>query len=114
MTFLAKLRSLFQGCSSEAVTGVTVLLNASHRSRAGNVHPHQWEVTAFWPEQQDAMISRYRLTDLLSNFEGKCLPDKWSRGEQLAQVICEDLKCTRVEVRRHAEGIIAIYPGLSR
>jgi hypothetical protein len=60
------------------------------------------------------MVLKYILREWLSTFEGKHLPDRFSTSEQLAYAIWHDLdKCVRVEVRRHAEGIIAIYPPVS-
>ena len=114
MTVLWKLRSVIAGLvgahmptGSKVSTGATVLLKAQHRSNAGNMHSHEWEITAIWPDHYDAMICKYRLSNWLSEFEGKCLPDRLARGESLALAILHDLGCARVEVRRHAEGIYA-------
>jgi len=116
MTVLWKLRSAIAGMvgahmpnASKARTGATELLRATHASLGGNVHPHEWEITAIWPEHYDAMILRYQLRNWLSTWEGKHLPDSLARGEQLARAICLDLECERVEVRRHAEGLYAEF-----
>lgn len=95
--------------NSKGGTGATAILRALHRSDAGNMHRHEWEITAIWEPSAyyDAMIARRDLINWLSAFEGECLPDELSRGEQLAGAIMRDLKCKRVEVRRHAEGIYA-------
>lgn len=93
--------------SSKVSTGATVLLKAEHRSVQGNVHAHEWEVTAIRSEQCDALLLKYELSNWLLGFEGKCLPDRLARGEALAAAIVHDLGCERVEIRRHAEGIYA-------
>jgi hypothetical protein len=116
MTALWKLRSIIAGMvgahmptALKANSGATVILKASHRSAAGNVHAHEWEITAICPEHYDAMILQYNLRNWLSPYEGNCLPDRLARGEQLAMAICIELGCSRVEVRRHAEGIYAEF-----
>ena len=116
MTVLWKLRSMIAGMVGahmptglKANSGATVLLNASHRSAAGHIHDHTWEITAIRPECHDAMLLRYELSSWVCQYEGKCLPDNLARGEQLARAICLELECIRVEVRRHAEGIYAEF-----
>lgn len=93
--------------SSKVGTGVTVMLKAEHRSEGGHIHPHEWEVTAIWNGKRDALVAKWRLSSWLSVYEGKCLPDRLAWGENLAAEILRDLECSRVEIRRHAEGIYA-------
>jgi hypothetical protein len=88
-------------------TGVTAMLKAQHRSSAGNIHAHEWEITAIWHKRRDALVARWDLNNSLSQYEGKCLPDRLAAGEDLAREIMHELGCNRVEVRRHAEGIYA-------
>lgn len=114
MTVLWKLRSVIAGLVGahmptglKASTGATVLLKAQHRSAEGNIHSHEWEVTAIWPVVSDAMVKKWALGNFLSQYEGKCLPDRLAWGESLAAEILRELGCSRVEVRRHAEGIYA-------
>lgn len=114
MTVLWKLRSMIAGLVGAHMptglnesTGVTATLRAQHRSLEGNIHAHEWEITAIWHKRRDALPARWALSNCLSQYEGKCLPDRLAQGEDLARAIMFELDCNRVEVRRHAEGIYA-------
>ena len=96
------------------LTGVGATLKAEHRSRAGEVHAHIWEITAwfYYDPSICALTARYDLEQVLKSYQGKCLPDRIAWGEDLAAEIARSLASEyrtpiQVDVVRHEERIYA-------
>lgn len=100
------------------MTGAGALLKATHRSREGIVHEHEWEVRVWTRAYTDATVLRYCLTQWLERYEGKHLPDNLAWAEDLATAILlaahgghsSDfaVPLCRVEILRHAERLYAV------
>lgn len=100
------------------LTGARAILKATHRDQAtGEVHGHEWEITAWWRwTGTSAEIRRYQLDETLQPLQGKCLADSIAWGEPLAKHIadnmengwtCGDPNCVMVEIARHKERLYA-------
>lgn len=93
---------------SETLTGAAWHFSASHRKPDGQYHGHTWEVTAWWPAGECAVVLQSRLRAALVRFDEKQLPDELSRAEALARAIGEELAgCVEVELERRSERLFA-------
>ncbi len=92
------------------ITGVSTVISAAHRSRAGNLHGHTWQVTVWFKHQSETDAERLS-ADLRHyakmNFDHRLLPDELAWGEDLAEKIGVDFNAESVEVSRPLEGIYA-------
>lgn len=90
-----------------ALTGVSAILSAAHRSKEGVLHGHTWEITCWWADCPDAVQKRAELTKYLSVFDHTVLADNVAWGETLAKAILIGMGCVRVDVNRPLERIFA-------
>jgi hypothetical protein len=93
--------------SLKALTGVSSIVSAAHRSRDGAMHGHTWEVIAWWEGSPCAVEKKAKLAKYLSIFDHTVLGDDVAWGEALGKAIVLGLGCAKVEVRRPLEGIFA-------
>lgn len=96
------------------LTGVRAILNASHRPpfQPGDIHPHTWELIAWFHAGDDAESLQKALITAICRFQGNVLPDAIATGESLARYIGGQLEyygsvCIAVDVNRHTEGLYA-------
>jgi hypothetical protein len=96
------------------------VLRAKHRDQiTGEVHPHEWEITAWWPYNgTSAEVRQFELKTQIERLENRCLPDRIAWAENLAAHIAEAINtewscyggygsCCRVEISRHEERLYA-------
>ena len=92
-------------------SGIDVLIRAAHKARGDDyLHGHTWRITGWWEaEGQDAEQMRLFLAEICADFDHHILPERLSRGEQLAEEILGRLppNWRAVEVHRDLEGIRA-------
>lgn len=103
------------------LTGARAILKADHRDQiTGEVHGHEWEITAWWRwTGTSAEIRKHQLNETIKGLQGKCLPDRIAWGENLARHIADNMEngwsigdpdCVLVEIVRHKEGLLARWP----
>lgn len=89
-------------------TGVGGIICAAHRDEDGKLHGHTWEVVAWWPDGQDALVLQAKLQSILNLYDHEELGPRISRGENLAAAIGSALEgCVEVQLNRPAERIYA-------
>jgi hypothetical protein len=107
----------------QKLTGARGTLRASHRDQAtGDVHNHEWEITAWWPYNgTSGEVRRHQLEEQIKSLEGRCLPDQIAWAENLAEYIVHAINseyacyggygtCCLAEIVRHDERLLARWP----
>lgn len=97
----------FEQANMRSWTGVSGVVSAAHRSRDGVMHGHTWEIVAWWPAGEDALVLRDRLDRYLAFFDHTVMGDEVAWGEAFARAIVLGLGCHRVDIRRTLERIYA-------
>ena len=96
---------------SRKLTGVGAVLSAAHVSRdRKSTHGHTWEIVAWFPAKNDALMLQYSLNEEVGRLDHSILPDELAWGEELAAYIgrmLQELGCIAVDVSRPSERIFA-------
>lgn len=90
------------------MTGVGGIICAAHKDKAGKLHGHTWEITAWWKGSPDAVGKQALLNSALMEFDHTQLDDDLSWAEQFGMILLCTLQCERIEISRPLEKIYAI------
>jgi 6-pyruvoyl-tetrahydropterin synthase len=94
--------------------GVGAFLCAAHEDTQGRMHGHTYDVVAWFPAGEDALVLQERLKREIEPFDHATLCHELAKGESLAAAIFERLSpdVIRVDISRTAERIYARWPRL--